>query len=179
MSLHKMRQSGRYTLGHYLRWYGTVGRLLEKKMASSGCRCSPNPRPSVTPSPAAPNRGVLGEKILPQHPICRKAFSSFPTPSRKYERVKAAFPEAEISTVGHSLGGTLADHVGRKHGVKSVAFTTLAAHHMRRPSATCLAAQARPVSLRRADRRHATPLMAPHAQWLRVRRSRSCRLGLN
>jgi len=46
----------------------------------------------------------------------------FDLASRKYERVRAAFPGADISTVGHSLGGTLADHVGRKHGIKSLAF---------------------------------------------------------
>lgn len=46
----------------------------------------------------------------------------FESANWKFNQVKAAYPDANITTTGHSLGGGLAHYVGKKNNVKSYIF---------------------------------------------------------
>lgn len=54
------------------------------------------------------------ETIVPQE--------RFQSAQQKFDLVKAKYPDANITTTGHSLGGGLAHYIGKKNNIKSYIF---------------------------------------------------------
>ena len=66
-------------------------------------------------------------QILPGSPLEKLGgipTGRFKTSQDKYNEVKLAYPDANITTTGHSLGGSLAYYIGKTNNIKSYGFNS-------------------------------------------------------
>lgn len=58
----------------------------------------------------------------PSEKLLKTNIGYFKMAQEKYDKVKAAFPDANIVTTGHSLGGSLSYYIGKRNNVPSYIF---------------------------------------------------------